>query len=64
MGRANVLVTTELRDWLYAHEVWRAGIYILAQKAEASEAPAALPLAAPTIDAAPPRKERSKSAAE
>ncbi len=29
MGRANVLVTTELRDWLHAHEVWRAGIYIL-----------------------------------
>ncbi len=36
---------------------------ILAQKAEASEAPAALPLAAPAVDTAP-RKERSKSAAE
>jgi DNA-directed RNA polymerase subunit beta' len=35
---------------------------ILAQKAEASEAPAALPLAAPAADVA--RKERSKSAAE
>ena len=36
---------------------------ILAQKAEASEAPAALPLAAPAVEPAP-RKERSKSAAE
>ena len=36
---------------------------ILAQKAEESEAPAALPLAAPATDVAP-RKERSKSAAE
>ncbi|HKN26766.1 MAG TPA: DNA-directed RNA polymerase subunit beta' [Roseiarcus sp.] len=35
---------------------------ILAQKAEASEAPAALPLAAPSADVA--RKERTKSAAE
>jgi DNA-directed RNA polymerase subunit beta' len=37
---------------------------ILAQKAEASEAPAALPLAAPAIDPPAPRKERTKSAAE
>jgi hypothetical protein len=29
MGRANVLVSTELRDWLYAKQVWRSGIYIL-----------------------------------
>jgi len=29
MGRANVLVSTELRDWLLAKQVWRAGIYIL-----------------------------------
>jgi hypothetical protein len=36
---------------------------ILAQKAEESEAPAALPLAAPAVEAAP-RKERSKSTAE
>jgi hypothetical protein len=35
---------------------------ILAQKAEASEAPAALPLAGPSADVA--RKERTKSAAE
>jgi hypothetical protein len=32
MGRANVLVSTELRDWLYATQVWRAGIYILDDK--------------------------------
>jgi hypothetical protein len=29
MGRANVVVSTELRDWLYAQQVWRAGVYIL-----------------------------------
>ncbi|HWE44780.1 MAG TPA: hypothetical protein VG407_02025 [Caulobacteraceae bacterium] len=32
MGRANVVVSTELREWLYAAQVWRAGIYILDDK--------------------------------
>ena len=29
MGRANVIVSAELRDWLYAQQVWLDGIYIL-----------------------------------
>jgi hypothetical protein len=29
MGRATVVVSVELRDWLYAQQVWRAGFYIL-----------------------------------
>ena len=37
---------------------------ILAQKAEESEQPAALPLAAPTTEGPAPRRERSRSAAE
>lgn len=29
MGRANVVVSTEMRDWLQSEQVWRTGIYIL-----------------------------------
>jgi hypothetical protein len=29
MGRANVLVSAELRERLLAEQVWRAGVYIL-----------------------------------
>lgn len=32
MGHANVVVSTELRDWLYAEQVWRAGVYILGDR--------------------------------
>jgi hypothetical protein len=33
MGRTNVIVSAELRDWLTARQVWREGIYILDDRA-------------------------------
>ena len=29
MGRTNVVVSANLRDWLIAQQVWRAGVYVL-----------------------------------
>ena len=32
MGRTQVIVGAELRDWLISQQVWRKGIYILADR--------------------------------
>ena len=32
MGRTQVIVGAEMRDWLISQQVWREGIYILGDK--------------------------------
>jgi hypothetical protein len=32
MGRTNVIVGEELRDWLISRQVWREGIYIVGDR--------------------------------
>lgn len=32
MGRANVLVSAELRDWLFSEQVWRWGVFIIGDR--------------------------------
>jgi hypothetical protein len=32
MGQTNVIVGTELRDWLISQQVWREGVYIVGDR--------------------------------